>query len=92
MPTKFKTPGTGQPLVSGDSNQVMIMTPQRQDELIALRREALEAMAPKALPASNPPNGGFTDSGFLAKQNAEEVAAQEKRAIVDSGNSPTAVQ
>jgi hypothetical protein len=47
LPAKFKTPGSGQPLVAGDNNQVMIMTPERQDELIALRREQLEAMRPK---------------------------------------------
>jgi hypothetical protein len=43
--TKFKTPGSHAPVISGDdNNQVMIMTPERQDELIRLRRETLEAM------------------------------------------------
>ena len=89
-PTKFKTPGSQAPLVAGDNNQVMIMTPERQDELIRLRREQLEAMRPpKELKASNE---AFSDSGFLAKQREEEVAAQEKRAIVDSGNSSAGVQ
>ena len=42
----FKTPGSSQqaPLIAGDNNQVMIMTPERQDELIRIRRETLEAM------------------------------------------------
>ena len=48
LPSRFKTPGSGQaPLIAGDNNQVMIMTPERQDELIRMRREALEAMRPK---------------------------------------------
>jgi hypothetical protein len=42
--------GSQAPLVAGDNNQVMIMIAERQDELIRLRREALEAMNP---PASN---------------------------------------
>ena len=58
----------GAPLVSGDNNTVMIMTPERQDELIRLRREQLEAMKPK-------PN----------------FASNEAR-LLDSGNSPAAVQ
>jgi hypothetical protein len=60
-PAKFKTPGSGQPLITGDNNKVMIMTAERQDELIRLRREALEAMNP-ALP-TKAPNGGLLDSG-----------------------------
>jgi hypothetical protein len=60
MPQWFKTPGRGQPLVAGDNNTVMIMTPERQDELIRLRREALEAMNPPQL--RDPPNGGSADS------------------------------
>jgi hypothetical protein len=62
MPHLFKTPGSGQPLIAGDNNRVMIMTPERQDELIRLRREALEAMnPPKQL---TPPNGGVSDSSI----------------------------
>ena len=60
LPSKFKTPGSQAPLVAGDNNTVMIMTPERQDELIRLRREQLEAMRPKELKASNE---AFTDSG-----------------------------
>jgi hypothetical protein len=62
LPAKFKTPGSGQaPLIAGDNNRVMIMTPELQDELIRLRREALEAMnPPKELKASNE---AFSDSG-----------------------------
>jgi hypothetical protein len=47
LPSRFKTPGAQAPLIAGDNNQVMIMTPERQDELIRLRREALEAMNPQ---------------------------------------------
>jgi hypothetical protein len=48
MPHLFKTPGAHAPVISGDNkNKAMIMTPERQDELIRLRREALEAMKPK---------------------------------------------
>lgn len=56
----FKTPGSHAPVISGDNNnnKGMIMTPERQDELIRLRREALEAMNPM------PPNGAkLLDSG-----------------------------
>jgi hypothetical protein len=49
LPGKFETPGAQQPLVAGDNNKVMIMTPERQDELIRLRREALEAMQPRPI-------------------------------------------
>jgi hypothetical protein len=62
MPHLFKTPGSHAPVISGDNNnQVMIMTPERQDELIRLRREALEAMNPKQILGA--PNGAATDSG-----------------------------
>jgi hypothetical protein len=60
LPAKFKTPGSQAPLIAGDNNRVMIMTPERQDELIRLRREQLEAMRPKELKASNE---AFPDSG-----------------------------
>jgi hypothetical protein len=39
----------------------MIMTPERQDELIRLRREALEAM--KLPEFRDAPNGASADSG-----------------------------
>ena len=62
MPDKFKTPGSHAPVISGDNNnKVMIMTPERQDELIRIRREALEAMRPK--PIEGRPNGRSSDSG-----------------------------
>ena len=61
MPHLFKTPGSHAPVISGDNNKGMIMTPERQDELIRLRREALEAMnPPKEVKA---PNGALSDSG-----------------------------
>jgi hypothetical protein len=55
MPHLFKTLGSHAPVISGDNNnnKGMIMTAERQDELIRLRREALEAMDPKQLTASN---------------------------------------
>jgi hypothetical protein len=54
MPHLFKTPGSHAPVISGDNNNKgMIMTPERQDELIRLRREQLEAMKPKQISASN---------------------------------------
>ena len=62
MPAKFKTPGSGQaPLIAGNGNKVMIMTAERQDELIRLRREQLEAMNPKRLQGAS--NEAATDSG-----------------------------
>ena len=61
MPHLFKTPGSHAPVISGDNNNKgMIMTAERQDELIRLRREQLEAMRPKELKASNE---AFSDSG-----------------------------
>lgn len=54
MPDKFKTPGSHAPVTSGNDNKGMIMTAERQDELIAARREALEAMKlPQLREASN---------------------------------------
>ena len=44
MPTKFKTLGSGAPLVAGDNNQVIICDAAERAKLVALRREALEAM------------------------------------------------
>ena len=54
MPHLFKTLGSHAPVISGDNNNKgMIMTAERQDELIRLRREQLEAMRPKLPTASN---------------------------------------
>jgi hypothetical protein len=62
MPHKFKTPGSHAPVISGDNNNKgMIMTPERRDELIRLRREALDAMKPKEIREA--PNGASGDSG-----------------------------
>lgn len=62
MPNLFKTPGSHAPVISGDNNNKgMIMTAERQDELIRLRREALEAMNPKQIEGR--PNGLPSDSG-----------------------------
>jgi hypothetical protein len=62
LPAKFKTPGSQAPWVAGDNNKVMIMTAERQDELIRLRREQLEAMRPKMV-KDTAPNGAMSDSG-----------------------------
>jgi hypothetical protein len=62
MPHLFKTPGSHAPVISGDdNNKGMIMTPERQDELIRLRREALDAMKPKEIREA--PNGASADPG-----------------------------
>jgi hypothetical protein len=61
LPKKFKTPGSGAPLVSGDNNQVLIIDAEERAKLVALRREALEAMNPKQIQGA--PNGAATDSG-----------------------------
>jgi hypothetical protein len=57
-----KTPGSRQPLVAGDGNNVLVIGAATRDELIATRQEALEAMALK-LPSPKAPNGAFADSG-----------------------------
>jgi hypothetical protein len=59
MPTKFKTLGSGAPLVAGDNNQVIICDAAERAKLGALRREALEAMNPQQVKA---PNGALLDS------------------------------
>ena len=62
MPHLFKTPGSHAPVIRSDNNNKgMIMTPERQDELIRLRREALEAM--KLPEFRDAPNGASVDSG-----------------------------
>jgi hypothetical protein len=62
MPNRFKTPGAqGAPLIVGDGNQVIVIDAAKRAELVALRREALEAMNPQQL--RTPPNGGVLDSG-----------------------------
>jgi hypothetical protein len=59
MPRTFKTPGTGQPLVAGDGNNVLVIDAATRAELVALRREALDAMAlklgaPNGAPSRDP--------------------------------------
>jgi hypothetical protein len=44
MPSKFKTPGSGQPLVAGDNNNVLVIDAATRAELVRLRQEALDAM------------------------------------------------
>ena len=61
MPQKFKTPGSHAPVISGGSNQVLVIRAAERDELVKLRQEALQAMIPK--PLNLPPNGGKSDSG-----------------------------
>jgi hypothetical protein len=54
MSKKFKTPGSGQPLIAGDNNQVLVMDADTIRKIQAARREALEAMnPPKQISASN---------------------------------------
>jgi hypothetical protein len=58
---KFKTPGSHAPVISGDNNKVVICDAAERAKLVALRREALDAMnPPKELKASNE---AFSDSG-----------------------------
>jgi hypothetical protein len=61
MPSKFKTPSSrGAPLVSGDGNAVLVIDAATRDELVRLRREALDAIALKI----KAPNGALIgDSG-----------------------------
>jgi hypothetical protein len=60
MPKTFKTPGSQAPLVSGDNNNVFVLTSEMQDKLIAMRQETLRAMTPKI----SAPNGAVnSDSG-----------------------------
>jgi hypothetical protein len=61
LANRFKTPGTGAPLVAGDNNNVLICDAATGAELVKLRQEALEAMNPPL--KLNPPNGGFNDFG-----------------------------
>jgi hypothetical protein len=61
MPTKFKTLGSGAPLVAGDNNQVVICDAAEREKMIAAWREALEAMEPKPNLASN--EARLIDSG-----------------------------
>ncbi len=53
MPQRFKTPGTGAPLVAGNNNNVLICDAATRAELVRLRQEALDAMEPKPNLASN---------------------------------------
>ena len=47
LPSRFKTPGQqAAPLITGDNNQVIICDAAERAKLVALRREALEAMNP----------------------------------------------
>ena len=61
LPSKFKTPGSGQPLVAGDNNKVMIIDAATREWLVAMRQEALEAMKPQRI--ADRPNGLSADSG-----------------------------
>jgi hypothetical protein len=48
MPDKFKTPGSHAPMISGNNNKTpIVIGPAERDELVRLRREALEAMKPQ---------------------------------------------
>ena len=53
MPHLFKTPGSHAPVISGDNNKGRICDAAEREKLIAARREALEAMRPKQINASN---------------------------------------
>jgi hypothetical protein len=61
--------------VSGDNNNVLVIDAATRDELVRLRREALEAMALK-LPT--PPNGGVQDSGNSA---GGDICRQSEAAV-----------
>ena len=61
LPSKFKTPGSGQPLIAGDNNKVVIFDAAKRAEMVAARQEALEAMNPP--PVNLAPNGAKLDSG-----------------------------
>jgi hypothetical protein len=63
LPKKFKTPGTGAPLVAGDNNQVLVMDAATIQKIQAARREALEAMNPPKVLTDTAPNGAVQDSG-----------------------------
>jgi hypothetical protein len=56
MPSRFKTPGSQQPLIAGDGNKVMIIDAATRAELVAMRQEALQAMK---LQLDNAPNGAL---------------------------------
>ena len=47
--TNVKTPGSHAPVVSGGNNQVLVIGAAERDELVRLRREALDAMEPKPI-------------------------------------------
>ena len=49
LPSKFKTPGSGQPLIAGDNNKVVIFDAAKRAEMVAARQEALEAMNPETV-------------------------------------------
>jgi hypothetical protein len=62
MPHLFKTPGSHAPVISGgNNNKAMIMTAERQDELIRQRQETLAAM--KLPEFRDAPNSASVDSG-----------------------------
>ena len=61
MPSKFKTPGSGQPLIAGDNNKVVIFDAAKRAEMVAARQEALEAMNPKRIEVAS--NEATSDSG-----------------------------
>jgi hypothetical protein len=52
-------PGSHAPVIRGDDNKGVIIVAAEREKLVALRREALEAMAPKVIA----PNGAMVDSG-----------------------------
>ena len=62
MPHRFKTPGAQQPLVAGDNNKVVICDAAERAKLVALRQEALQAMA-KELPSKSGQMAAIPDSG-----------------------------
>jgi hypothetical protein len=45
MPKTFETPGSGQPLVQGDGNSVLVIGEKERDALVALRQESLDRIA-----------------------------------------------
>ena len=82
LPNKFKTPGSKQPLISGDGNQVLVIDAATRAELVRLRQEALHAMALKI-------DNGQALTGQMAGQVVERDRSNGRSA--DSGNSPSGV-
>jgi hypothetical protein len=78
---RFKTPGTSAPLVAGDGNNVLVIDEDTRLKLQAARREALVAMNPKQITASNEAATNSRNSAGgvqpLKDRDASGVSAQQ---------------